>query len=152
MLPVAMSFSWLVPERKTRRSLAMLLTLLLAAAAQAANTWYVDASSGKGAASGLTRGDAKQSIQEAIDGAAEGDIIEVNDGFYAPITTAGKAIVIRSVNGAQKTIIDGKGVARCATLGDYGSERKTVLKASLCKMAVPIKAAALAAALCAIAP
>ncbi|OQC14691.1 MAG: hypothetical protein BWX73_01691 [Lentisphaerae bacterium ADurb.Bin082] len=128
MLPVAMSFSWLVPERKTRRSLAMLLTLLLAAAAQAANTWYVDASSGKGAASGLTRGDAKQSIQEAIDGAAEGDIIEVNDGFYAPITTAGKAIVIRSVNGAQKTIIDGKGVARCATLGDYGSERKTVLE------------------------
>ncbi|MGI6356272.1 MAG: hypothetical protein ACOX6W_14435 [Lentisphaeria bacterium] len=52
MLPVVMSFFWQIPGRKTCRNLAMLLTLLLAAVVQAANTWYVDANLGKGAGSG----------------------------------------------------------------------------------------------------
>ncbi len=107
MLPVVMAFSWLVPERKVCRSLAMFLALLLAAAVQAANTWHVDAKQGKDTGSGSTRGDAKQSIQAAIDAAAEGDTILVDDGIYSPIQTADKDIAIRSVNGAQTTIIDG---------------------------------------------
>jgi hypothetical protein len=124
---VTLNFSWLIPDRKARKNLTMLLTLLLAAAVQAANIWYVDANLGKDGGSGATRDGAKQSIQEAIDAAAEGDIIEVNDGTYEPIQTADKAITIRSVNGPEKTIIDGGGVARCATLGGLSSEHKTVL-------------------------
>ncbi|NLF62555.1 MAG: hypothetical protein GX574_15550, partial [Lentisphaerae bacterium] len=127
MLPVVMAFSWLVPERKVRRSLAMFLALLLAAAVQAANTWHVDAKLGKDTGSGSTRGDAKQSIQAAIDAAAEGDTILVDDGIYSPIQTADKDIAIRSVNGAQTTIIDGGKAERCATLGGPGSAQNTVL-------------------------
>ncbi|NMA39568.1 MAG: hypothetical protein GX937_05260 [Lentisphaerae bacterium] len=57
---------------------------------------------GEGRRKRLTRGDAKQSIQEAIDAAAEGDTILVNDGIYAPIDALNKAITIRSVNGPEK--------------------------------------------------
>lgn len=126
--PMVMGFSWLFPGRETRRNLTMILALLLAAAVQAANTWHVDATRPDDNGDGHTWENAKKTIQAAIDGAEEGDTILVTDGFYAAITTAGKAIVIRSVNGARKTIIDGNGVARCATLGDYGSGRKTVLE------------------------
>ncbi|NLF62496.1 MAG: hypothetical protein GX574_15255, partial [Lentisphaerae bacterium] len=91
-------------------------------------TWHVDASRPDDGGDGRTWGSAKKSIQAAIDAAEADDIILVTDGIYAPIRTVGKAVVIRSVNGAQKTIIDGNGVARCATLGDYGSGRKTVLE------------------------
>ncbi|HOG51558.1 MAG TPA: hypothetical protein PKY10_13290, partial [Lentisphaeria bacterium] len=127
MFSAAVSFSWLIPDRKTCRNLAMLLTLLLAAAVHAANTWHVDAKLGKDTGSGSTRGDAKQSIQAAIDAAAEGDTILVDDGIYSPIQTADKDITIRSVNGAQTTIIDGGKAERCATLGGPDSAQNTVL-------------------------
>ena len=110
---VTLNFSWLIPDRKARKNLTMLLTLLLAAAVQAANIWYVDANLGKDGGSGATRVGAKQSIQDAIDGAAEGDIIEVNDGTYEPIQTADKPLP--SAASMAETIIDGGGVARCAT-------------------------------------
>ncbi|NMA45523.1 MAG: hypothetical protein GX945_03070 [Lentisphaerae bacterium] len=128
MRPVVMGFSWLHPGRKTRRSLLMILTLLLVAAVQAANTWHVDATRPDDDGDGHSWESAKKTIQAAIDGAEAGDTILVTDGMYEAITTAGKAIVIRSVNGAQKTIIDGKVVARCATLGAPNSGRKTVLE------------------------
>ncbi len=127
-LSVVMSFSWLIPKQQARKKLAMILMLFLAATIQAANTWHVDASRPDDIGDGRTWETAKKTIQAAIDDAEDDDTILVRDGIYEPIQTGNKAITIRSVNGAQKTIIDGRGVERCATLGDYGSERKTVLE------------------------
>lgn len=82
----------------------------------------VDATTGDDANDGLSWATAKASIQAAIDIAAEGGTILVNDGRYAPIN-ADKGIEIRSVNGAAATIIDASlqwesGITnRCATLG-----------------------------------
>ena len=46
-------------------------------------------------------------IQDAIDAAADGDIIEVNDGTYEEEITLNKAnITVKSVNGSALTIID----------------------------------------------
>ncbi|MCL1857206.1 MAG: InlB B-repeat-containing protein, partial [Kiritimatiellaeota bacterium] len=68
-----------------------------------------------------------ESLQAAIDGAAPGDEIVVEDGVYAPIVSANLAIVIRSENGAGATFIDGGGTDRCATLGAGNGETETVL-------------------------
>ena len=121
MLPVVMSFSWLVPDHKTYRNLAMILALLLVATVQAATTRHVDDDQENDDGDGSTWETAKKTIQAAIDEAEEGDIILVNDGSYKPIWTKNKAITIRSVNGAEETIINGGGSERCATLEEFGS-------------------------------
>ena len=47
-------------------------------------------------------------IQAAIDAAINGDEVVVSDGTYSEnINFSGKAITVRSVNGAASTIIDG---------------------------------------------
>lgn len=72
---------------------------------------YVDASSGNDENDGLSWQTAKASIQAAIDVAEDGYLIMVNDGVYEPIKTVTasweKSLEIVSVNGAEKTIIDG---------------------------------------------
>ena len=55
-------------------------------------------------------------LQHVIDIAQNGATILVGDGSYGPIDTADKTLTIRSVNGAEKTIIRGDG-GRCALLG-----------------------------------
>ena len=79
-------------------------TLLVAANAWTA-TWYVNGSSGANGNSGLADSSAKATIQAAIDAASAGDAILVSPGAYDAIDTQGKAITIRSTDGAEKTKI-----------------------------------------------
>ena len=92
----------------------------------ASTTWCVT-KSGSDSNTGKSESAAFLTIQKAIDSATAGDEIIVADGTYATITTANKQITIRSINGASKTIIDGGGTARCATLGSDISNINTVL-------------------------
>ena len=94
---------------------------------------YVDAANGADANDGRSWATAKKSIQSAVDATSDGDFIFVADGRYEPISTANKAIIVRSVNGPESTFIDGslqwaRGVTnRCATLGTNATETATVL-------------------------
>ena len=85
-----------------------------------AHEMFVDGTAGNDANDGLSWATAKKSIQAAIDTSVNGDTIWVADGVYAPISTSDRRIDIVSVNGADKTIIDGGGASCCAYLGtDY---------------------------------
>ncbi len=79
-------------------------TLLVAANAWTA-TWYVNGSSVANGNSGLADSSAKATIQAAIDAASAGDTILVSPGAYDAIYTQGKAITIRSTDGAENTKI-----------------------------------------------
>ena len=70
-------------------------------------TWYVDAASGDDCNHGLNAANAFASIQKAIDCAGRGDKIIVNDGVYDAISSDNQLLTIESVNGAERTIIDG---------------------------------------------
>jgi hypothetical protein len=64
---------------------------------------------------------AATNIQDAINAAPEqGAQVVATKGTYAPITAYGH-LSVRSINGAQFTIVDGGGSNRCATLGDHAS-------------------------------
>ena len=95
--------------------------------------FFVDEATGADANDGRSWATAKASIQAAIDASSDGDSIFVADGRYEPISTANKAITIRSVNGPETTFIDGslqwaRGVTnRCATLGSETAHTNTVL-------------------------
>ncbi len=94
---------------------------------------YVDAATGDDANDGRSWATAKATIQAAIDISATDNLILVNDGRYEPISSNNKRIEIRSVNGAEATIIDAslqwsRGVTnRCATLGSSYSHTNSVL-------------------------
>ncbi|MBI2437860.1 MAG: hypothetical protein HYV36_03485 [Lentisphaerae bacterium] len=79
-----------------------------------AATYYVSPS-GNDANNGASLTLAKQTIQAGINVATSGDTILVADGTYSPITIS-PGIIVRSVNGAQSTTINGGGVTRCAYL------------------------------------
>ena len=86
--------------------------------------WYVDAALGSDANNGQSAASAFASIQKAIDSSGWGDKIIVNDGVYGAISATNQLLTIESVNGADKTIIDGgypgndpKGNYRGANLG-----------------------------------
>ena len=89
--------------------------------------WYVDASKTNDDGNGRTWGSAKKTINAAVTLAAAGETIYVADGVYGMISTANKAILIQSMNGAATTIIDGGGTNRCAVLGSSTSHTSTVL-------------------------
>ena len=86
-------------------------------------TWYVDAATGDDLHSGLSWDCAKKTIQSAIDAASDGDEILVGDGVYtgdsnptswsAIRNTRNIHLVIRSINGPSKTILDGQHQRRC---------------------------------------
>ena len=78
--------------------------------------WYADAVNGNDANDGASWTTAKRTLQAAIDLSADGDEVLVADGTYDPIVTDNKAIAIRSVNGAETTIIDGGWTQTCAVL------------------------------------
>ena len=94
---------------------------------------YVDAATGNDLDDGRSWATAKASIQAAIDVATEDNLILVNDGRYTPIDSANKRIEIRSVNGAETTVIDASlqwalGITnRCATLGSSSYQTSTIL-------------------------
>ena len=73
-----------------------------------ATTWYVNGTNGSDSYSGTSSSQAKKTIQAAIDAAADGDVICVASGVYAPIVSAQKLITIKGA-GAGNTIIDGGG-------------------------------------------
>jgi hypothetical protein len=88
---------------------------------------YVDASRLDDADDGRSWSTAKRTIQAAIGVATPYDTILVTNGVYAPISTTNNAIIIRSVNGEDVTVIDGGGTNRCATLGGISSHLNTIL-------------------------
>ena len=55
-------------------------------------------------------------IQSAIDAAADGDVVLVFPGTYAPIDFGGRDIVVRSTGGPSLTIIDAAGTGGPAAL------------------------------------
>jgi hypothetical protein len=72
---------------------------------------FVDDESGDDGNDGLDFRYAKKTIQAGIDAAVDGQVIVVRDGIYAAIGNknlnfSGKAITVRSQNGAENTIID----------------------------------------------
>ena len=84
--------------------------------------YFVNASSGNDANTGLERTVALKTIQKAIDKASSGDVICVADGTYSPIRCDwAKPITIQSENGPERTTINGGRTSQCAWLG-YGSE------------------------------
>ena len=105
----------------------LVLTALLMPMMALATTWYINGSTGSDANSGTSESFAKATIQAAIDASSTGDTILVAPGTYAPISTANKAITIRSTAGAASTTIDGGDSSRCAYLGSDAEEITTIL-------------------------
>jgi len=104
--------------KPSRIMAALAAALTLATATAQAATYYVDASRPNDTGAGTSWATAKRTIQAAVNASAANDTIIVTNGTYGVISTANKAITIRSVNGADVTIIDGGGVNRCATLAN----------------------------------
>ncbi len=77
----------------------------LFAAQTEARTLYVDGSRPNNNGNGLTASTAKKTLQSAINIANDGDTIIVYPGKYSQISTANKAITIKSKDGASKTKI-----------------------------------------------
>lgn len=88
---------------------------------------YVDAKRLDNSGDGTSWATAKQSLQSAIEMTIDGETIWVADGLYTPIATDNMSIVIRSVNGAAETVIDGKLKSRCAALGSALGMTNSVL-------------------------
>jgi len=85
---------------------------------------YYVRSDGSDANDGLSRATAFRTIGKAIDAAEDGSLILVGDGVYPPIVCADeRVLVIRSENGAAKTVISGEGTSRCAL---FSSDRVQV--------------------------
>lgn len=78
---------------------------------------YVDAARTDGPHDGMSWESARQSLQEAVDDAQDGDTIHVATGCYGPISTANKRISIIGEDGFENCIIDCGYAGRCATLG-----------------------------------
>ncbi len=90
--------------------------------------WYVDAEHGDDENTGRSWDEAVRTIQNAADRSVAGNTVVVTNGIYEPFTAMNLDIVIRSVEGAENTIIDGGGTNRCATLG---SNTNDVVKTTL---------------------
>ena len=89
---------------------------------------YVDASRPDDSGDGLTQATAKKTIQAAVDKAKSGDTVVVLGGKYAPFDTDNKSIEVLGLFGSERTIVDGGGTFRCATLGHEEQQTNTVLR------------------------
>ena len=87
---------------------------------------FVDGETGDDGNDGRSWTKAKRTIQAAVDAAKDGEEILVSDGVYAPFWAYGRNLVVRSENGPQSCIVDGRGEHVCATLGSesYGASEK----------------------------
>ena len=111
-----------------RRSRHVALLLLVSAGSALAEVHYVDANSTKATTPFTTWATAATNIQDAVDAAMAGDEVVVTNGIYA---TGGRAVygtmtnrvavdkplALRSANGPQVTIIEGRQVPN-AIVGD----------------------------------
>lgn len=78
---------------------------------------YVDVNGTNATPPFLDWSTAATNIQHAVDAAATGDEIVVNDGVYVGrVSTLNKALALRSVNGPQSTVINGGGTNNCVYL------------------------------------
>lgn len=77
---------------------------------------YVDKAA-SGSSDGYSWNGAFAEIQDAVDLAADGDVILVADGTYGPVIATNKTIEIRSLNGYANAVVSGGGTARAAWLG-----------------------------------
>lgn len=67
--------------------------------------------------------DTTSSIQEAIDGAAQGDSVMVTKGKYEEDLTIGKSLAVRSLHGAEETTVTGSvSIAMSAGTAIFGGE------------------------------
>jgi hypothetical protein len=81
-----------------------------------AATYYVNANSANPLPPYSSWATAATNIQDAIDAANAGDLIEVTNGVYRIGVVATNAITIQSVNGMSATWIDGNQTTSCANL------------------------------------
>jgi len=65
-------------------------------------------------------GEQYTTIQAAIDGVAAGDLIYVRANTYSEQLTITKSLTLQSVDGRDKTIIDGGGTGRVISISDTG--------------------------------
>ncbi len=107
---------------KTRIGLMGILAMALGAGSVQAAEWFV-ATNGNDAAEGTNWATAKLTIQAGVDAASDSDTVWVSNGVYATgqgavaaggtnRVTVGRAVMLRSVNGPQVTIIDGSNLVR----------------------------------------
>ena len=88
---------------------------------------YVDAKRPDDTGNGTSWSTAYKSLQKAVEEALDDEIIYVASGVYDPIEVDDKFIIIKSVSGADSTIVDGGGVARCAKLGKMTSHHSVIM-------------------------
>ena len=98
---------------------ALSVTSLTERVALWSGAFFVDATRPDDSGSGKSWATAKRTIQAAVDIAGSSDTVAVRDGIYGPVVTT-NTVRIRSVNGAESTVIDGGGFGRCAALGTPG--------------------------------
>ena len=60
---------------------------------------------------------AATNIQDAVNAAAAGDEVVVTNGVYLGSVVVTNPLALRSVNGPQFTVINGRRASRCASLG-----------------------------------
>ena len=78
-------------------------------------------------ASGVDWEHAKETIQGALDDCGEEETVYVASGVYAPFDSNNKPVAIRSMLGAEETIIDAGGSGCCAFMGSGNAETNTAL-------------------------
>jgi hypothetical protein len=95
----------------------------------AATTYYVNASGANPTPPYSSWSTAATNIQNAVDLAANGDLVLVTNGVYQPAgepapdsvqtcVICTNAVTIQSVNGSAATVINGSGLMRCVYLGN----------------------------------
>ncbi len=100
---------------KTKLNLTI-VTLLLAVSNLSAATHYVSLGSISPTPPYTNWVTAATNIQDAVNAAAAGDAITVTNGVYPGGVTVTNSLALRSVNGPQFTVINGRGASRCASL------------------------------------
>ena len=88
--------------------------------------FYVDAAAGDDAADGRSWATARKSIRAVAPLLDNGDLVLVAPGRYTSFAVPGVSCEIRSMDGAESTVVDGGGTNRCALLA-VGGAASTIL-------------------------
>lgn len=101
----------------------LLLSCLALGAAVAPATDYYVSPDGDDAHDGLSLATAKKTIQVAVNAAADGDVVHVNDGTYvlAAAISLAKPLTLVGINGRDAVFIDGNNDVRCMNVTHPGA-------------------------------